>query len=151
MEEFKKLMNSVKGKELNEEERINFLNDAENAVRGILYDMNIERADGSLSKLCNLSNEFSWAEYLDVFLDDYRENNGIDYDKDNYEVVKLLNNDEFCELVETIRECVEQEVFEFKEYKNSLSTLSHLKVPLVKVSLSSTSNVFPFATSSEKE
>lgn len=112
MKKFNKLTSNAK--EVKKEERINFLNKLEDSVREIHSTINQEIAKGNLSKLCNLNDSFCWAEYLDVYLDNYRNENNISYDLTNYEVVEMLKDNEFIELIKTIKECIEQETDEYK-------------------------------------
>lgn len=78
--------------------------------------------DGSLSRLCNLREEFSWNEYLDEYLNIWRdEHNEQDdetgeiigtnyYDITNDEIIVKLSDKEYCELIETL-----QYTFGYKE------------------------------------
>lgn len=105
-------------------ERVSYLEKIEEAFIDLKYDVNAYYADGSLSKLCNLNDSFCWAEYLDVYLDDWRnEHNQEDgniigtdyYDATGYEIVAKLTDKEFLELVDTLKSSFE---YEIEEYQN---------------------------------
>lgn len=78
--------------------------------------------DGSLSRLCNLREEFSWNgylnEYLNIWRDEHNEQDdetgeiiGTDYyDITNDEIIVKLSDKEYCELIETL-----QYIFDYKE------------------------------------
>lgn len=122
--DFKELVaNANKVKEF---ERVQYLEKIREAFADLKYDINVHLADGSLSRLCNLNNSFCWAEYLDTYLDDWREQHnqededgniiGTDYyDVTGYEIVEKLTEKEFLELVDTLKDSFEYEV---EEYQN---------------------------------
>lgn len=118
--DFKELVaNANKVKEF---ERVQYLEKIREAFADLKCDINVHLADGSLSKLCNLNNNFCWAEYLDTYLDSWREQHnqeniiGTDYyDVTGYEIVEKLTQKEFLELVDTLKDSFEYEV---EEYQN---------------------------------
>lgn len=121
---FKEMVSTAKN--IKDFERGSYLEKLKNIFMNLEYDINAELADGSLSKLCNLNDNFNWAEYLDVYLDNWREEhnqededgNIIDidyYDLTGYEIVEKLNEKEFLELVDTLKDSFE---YEIEEYQN---------------------------------
>lgn len=122
--DFNELISSAN--KVKEFERISYLEKIREAFMDLNYDANMHYANGSLSKLCNLNDSFCWAEYLDVYLDDWRKEHnqededgniiGTDYyDVTGYEIVEKLTEKEFLELVDTLKDSFEYEV---EEYQN---------------------------------
>lgn len=121
--DFNELISSAN--KVKEFERISYLEKIREAFMNLKCDINVHLADGSLSRLCNLNDSFCWAEYLDVYLDDLREENQEDedgnisgtdyYDLTGYEIVERLNKKEFLELVDTLKDSFE---YEIEEYQN---------------------------------
>lgn len=114
----------VNAKNVKHFERVSYLEKLEEFFINLKCDMNAELANGSLSKLCNLNAEFSWAEYLDVYLEFWRQEHKQEdddgnvnyYDMTGYELVQnFLNDKEFLELVDALLDCFESEV---EEYQN---------------------------------
>lgn len=113
--------------------RFESLEDIKDLYVELVEDINYpNHADGSLSRLCNLRDNFFFAKVLDVYLDGWREEH-IEHDEDDEivgddyyeftsnEIIAKLTDKQFVELVETVSNCFDYEVESFYNDVNNFT------------------------------